>query len=128
MSCDSLKRTEASDDGYDAEHGPRAATLVAELREQGVLDIADRRAERLERALSGHTRGETSADPTVALCWDADRLDIGRVGFAPEPIYFSTGRGRALAASGLPLHWVRDSPNWHELASRFGLADGRRGD
>ena len=110
-----------ADDGEDPEHGPRAATLAVELRDQGLLEMADSRAERLERALSGHALGATSSDPTIALCWDADRLDIGRVGLAPDPVYFSTAKARALAASGLPLRWARTAPDWHELATRFGL-------
>lgn len=68
-----------------------------------------------------HAFGETCSDPTIALCWDADRLDIGRVGIAPDPIYFSTETARALAASGRRLHWADGPPDWHELAVRFGL-------
>lgn len=109
------------DDGYDADHGPRAASLVTELREQGLLDMPERRADRLQRALSAHTLGETCADPTIALCWDADRLDIGRVGFDLDPDFFSTDTGRALAASGQPRRWADGPPDWHELAGHFDL-------
>jgi uncharacterized protein len=109
------------DDGEDPEHGPRAATLAAELCERGLLEMPDSRAARLERALSGHTLGATSSDPTIALCWDADRLDIGRVGLAPDPSYFSTDSGRALARSGLPLRWAVGPPNWQRLTTRFEL-------
>ena len=30
--------------------------------------------------LAGHMDHPTDDDPTVQTCWDADRLDIGRVG------------------------------------------------
>jgi len=29
------------------------------------------------------------ADPTVQTCWDADRLDLGRVGIKPAARYLS---------------------------------------
>jgi uncharacterized protein len=32
-----------------------------------------------------HTDGLTSSEPTVQACWDADRLDLGRVGITPKP-------------------------------------------
>jgi uncharacterized protein len=110
------------DDGDDPRHGPRAATLAAELRGEGLLDLADSRAACLDRALHDHAFGETCSDPTIALCWDADGLDVGRVGIAPDPIYFSTETGRALAASGRRLHWADGPPDWYELVTRFGIA------
>jgi uncharacterized protein len=109
-------------DGSDPEHGPRAAELLHELRERGLLlDMPERRAARLEHALRAHARGETSIDPTIALCWDADRLDIGRVGYALDPAFFSTATGRNLAAGAEPLRWAQGPPDWHELARRFGI-------
>jgi uncharacterized protein len=31
-----------------------------------------------------------SEHPTIGTCWDADRLDLGRVGARPDPKYMST--------------------------------------
>src|SRR6202035_2028278 len=39
----------------------------------------------LHRACAGHTHERTHADITVQTCWDADRLDLGRVGIKPHP-------------------------------------------
>ena len=36
-------------------------------------------------------------DPTLAVCWDSDRLDIDRVGLVVDPMYLFTGMGRELA-------------------------------
>ena len=36
--------------------------------------------------------GLVSEDPTVGACWDADRLDLPRVGIQPDPALFSTAR------------------------------------
>jgi uncharacterized protein len=32
----------------------------------------------------------TEADVTVQTCWDADRLDLGRIGIKPEPRFLCT--------------------------------------
>ena len=36
-------------------------------------------------ACRGHSDGHLNADVTVMTCWDADRLDLGRVGIRPDP-------------------------------------------
>jgi hypothetical protein len=51
----------------------------------------------LFRACCNHTDGTLSADSTIATCWDADRLDLGRVGIVPDPAFMSTMTGRELA-------------------------------
>ena len=38
----------------------------------------------------GHTHERTHPDVTIQTCWDADRLDLGRVGMMPDPRYLST--------------------------------------
>ena len=50
--------------------------------------------EKLVFACQTHTDGETSNDPTVGVCFDADRLDLGRVGIEPDPELMSTPAGR----------------------------------
>jgi uncharacterized protein len=39
----------------------------------------------LMEACRGHSDGQLVADVTVMTCWDADRLDLGRVGIRPDP-------------------------------------------
>jgi len=39
----------------------------------------------LKIACEGHGDGLMDADITVQTCWDADRLDLGRVGITPDP-------------------------------------------
>jgi uncharacterized protein len=41
--------------------------------------------ELLALACEGHSRGDLHHDVTIATCWDADRLDLGRVGIRPQP-------------------------------------------
>ena len=39
----------------------------------------------LKFACEHHEKGRVSDNPTVGCCWDADRLDLGRVGITPHP-------------------------------------------
>ena len=39
----------------------------------------------VERGVPVLADGFTDADLTVQVCWDADRLDLGRVGIEPIP-------------------------------------------
>ena len=66
----------------DPDHGPRAAAFAHDLR--GVLfELADPDFHLLQRACAGHTHERTHPDITIQTCWDADRLDLGRVGITP---------------------------------------------
>jgi uncharacterized protein len=86
-------------DDKDPGHGPRAADMLGTLI--GILLTIDPgRLVLLEQAIRHHTDGLTSEDPTIGTCWDADRLDLGRVGTSPEAGYMSTGPGKRLAESG----------------------------
>ena len=71
-------------DGGDREHGARAALLVRELG-AAQLAISGEEAELLAYACRHHSDGLIEADVTVQTCWDADRLDLGRVGIRPDP-------------------------------------------
>jgi uncharacterized protein len=73
----------------DPRHGPRAAEFASSLR--GLLfDLAEPEFRLLHRACSGHTHERTHPDVTIRTCWDADRLDLGRVGITPHPKYLGT--------------------------------------
>jgi len=109
------------DDCYDLGHGPRAAALMDELRDARLIALDDRRGARLGLALRDHAFGQITEDATIGLCWDADRLDLGRVGISPDPAFFSTAAARRLAARGRRLRWADTPPDWHALAARFDL-------
>lgn len=88
------------DEGRDANHGQRAAELVGSLRDAALLRLSDEEAELLCFACCHHSDGRVDADVTVQTCWDADRLDLGRVGRRPDPRLLCTpvARDRALIA------------------------------
>ena len=80
-------------DGYDPEHGARAADLALELL--ALLELSDDQYRLLVAACEQHARGHVSLDPTIGCCWDADRLDLPRVGKTLDLRFFSTAAGRA---------------------------------
>src|SRR5215471_14189927 len=86
-------------DGEDKSHGARGAAYAASLR--GVLfQLNDEHLELLDYACKWHAHGRLSDDPTIGTCWDADRLDLGRVGIVPGARYMSTELGREIATRG----------------------------
>lgn len=87
------------DDAGDEEHGARGAEFAQELRGKA-FDLPDDRFELLRYACIWHTAQLHHPDPTIGTCWDADRLDLGRVGAAPKPEFMSTEFGREIAAFG----------------------------
>jgi uncharacterized protein len=87
------------DDGWDQGHGTRAAAYAASIR-GSAYELEDVRFEILRYACEWHTDGGKHDDPTIGTCWDADRLDLGRVGVIPEPGFMSTQFGREIAAYG----------------------------
>jgi uncharacterized protein len=82
-------------DGHDPDHGRRGSRLARELAR--LLPLQHWQLEQLTTACDGHTDGFVSDDPTVGACWDADRLDLPRVGIQPEARLLSTVAARARA-------------------------------
>jgi uncharacterized protein len=91
---DSQRENEDDDPG----HGERAAQLARELHAEGILDLGAGQLDKLVLACRTHTDGTRSTDPTVGVCFDADRLDLGRVGIEPDPELMSTNAGRERAS------------------------------
>lgn len=90
-------------DGSDWEHGPRAAAMLKEyfktINTKFAFDMA--RLDLLIHAVEQHTSGGVSDHPTIGACWDADRLDLGRVYITPCASLMSTVFGKTLAAGVL---------------------------
>lgn len=90
-------------DGDDCGHGGRGAELAAKLRGR-LFDLPDAEFDLLSRACERHTGGRTDPDVTALTCWDADRLDLGRVGVVPAPRYLCTAAAKAPAM----IDWAHD--------------------
>lgn len=88
------------DDGGDVEHGPRASVYARELHGEGKLPLTAAQLESLCVACHGHTNIIHSDDPTVGTCWDADRLDLTRLGMTPKARFLNTLLAKTLAGQG----------------------------
>ena len=73
----------------DHDHGKRGADLALKLQGR-MFEASSDEMSLLVEACAGHSDGFTKADITVQTCWDADRLDLGRVGIEPHPKYLCT--------------------------------------
>ena len=82
------------DDGHDPEHGRRAGALAPALN-GGLFTLDASRLDTLVTALSLHVDGLITDDPTVGVCWDADRLHLWRIAVTPDPVRLSTDAGRS---------------------------------
>ena len=100
-------------DWTDPEHGPRAAAFAGQLHDERLLPITPAQLETLQYACAEHTNGLVSGDPTTGACWDADRLDLPRVGVTPNPELFST----EIARGG--THVAAAPPDWQALHLRL---------
>lgn len=79
----------------DPDHGRRAAELAGELNGKAfALDAKRMRV--LTAALTWHSAGKIKANATVMTCWDADRLDLTRLGLRVDPRLLCTDAARKL--------------------------------
>lgn len=88
---DSRRVNEHSDQG----HGLRGAEFARSLR-GNLVHLDDTHFDLLYEACRLHTDGLFDANPTLQACWDADRLDLGRVGIQPLPKRLCTDAARSL--------------------------------
>ena len=86
---DSRRLNEHVDNG----HGARGAALASHLKGR-YFDATDEEMDLLHFACVHHSDGITRGDATVLTCWDADRLDLGRVGITPRTKYLGTEAAR----------------------------------
>ena len=78
-----LHDSQRQTDGWDREHGARAARFTQDLQ-GSLLTLGSESLELLVYAIAHHSDGLTEAHITVQTCWDADRLDLGRIGVRPR--------------------------------------------
>jgi uncharacterized protein len=80
-------------EGTDRGHGKRGAELATQLRGD-LFDMPDVEFQLLYAACAGHEHGMIDGPVTVRTCWDADRLDLGRVGMRIDPTKLCTAAAR----------------------------------
>ena len=110
-------------EGHDPEHGPRAAAFAERLHGDAFRLPADGLG-RLLLACHEHADGGTSDDPTIAVCFDADRLNLWRVGTKPRRRYLSTEPARERTRIAAACDWHDAAPAWGELVGRLARGSG----
>ena len=84
-------------DGEDIDHGKRAAHLIDTIRDSHLKTVSDEEIELLKEACRLHTTVIKTSNPTIDACFDADRLDLWRVGIIPDPGRMATEKGKEIA-------------------------------
>jgi len=76
-------------DSIDPGHGKRGAQYAKILRNE-LFEISDEQFNCFYNACRLHTRQIHTKDITMGVCWDADRLDLGRIGMKPSAKFMNT--------------------------------------
>lgn len=84
-------------DFEDPHHGARGAELANDFFSEGLLPISHEQIDLLAYACTHHTNLIHHSDLTVQCCWDADRLDITRIGVNPDPFLLNTIKAKHIA-------------------------------
>jgi uncharacterized protein len=80
-----LHDSQRRNDHQDPLHGHRAADFAIILRRESVIsELSSIEFEQLCEAMRLHSDGHTEGEASIRACWDADRLDLARVGIEPE--------------------------------------------
>jgi uncharacterized protein len=111
---DSMRFSEQRDDGHGRRGGFLARCLNAEL-----MGLSDEGLDLLDTACAGHTDGETSDNPTIGACWDADRLDLCRLGRQVDPRAMSTAPGRTVSVQERAAALLAATPGWQAIFERL---------
>lgn len=119
----------------DPQHGARAAALLTELCAGGVIELDEPDATdkhpsprfwMLVEALTKHEHGHTAtredaAGRVIGTCWDADRLNLWRVGIAPDERFLSTALAHEHHVRNIFRVFTQYAPDksWDEIADAY---------
>jgi uncharacterized protein len=108
-------------DHQDFGHGARGFDLAKSFQGRYFEATASEMA-LLEEACVLHSDAKTQSSTTVMTCWDADRLDLMRVGLVPLPQYLCTPEAKDgdtidLACRRAQAWAVRHSPTARERSA-----------
>lgn len=90
--CHDIKR---GDEGDDLLHGIRSAEFVKAYFKPECGELSKKQIEQLEFACRFHCQSSVKSDDiTIQTCWDADRLDLWRIGIIPDPFFLNTAKAK----------------------------------
>ena len=76
-------------DGIDPGHGKRGVEFAKKFRNE-LFESSDEQFDCFYNACRLHTRQIHTNDVTMGVCWDSDRLDLGRIGMCPSAKFMNT--------------------------------------
>ena len=79
--------------------------MIVGLRKTLLKDLSDQQFEMLQKAIRLHTSTYSTGNPTIDVCFDADRLDLGRVGIFPIPEKMATKKGKKITKKINPYRY-----------------------
>lgn len=80
-----LHDSQRLNDHLDPLHGHRAADFAVMLRRDStIVELCSTEFEQLCEAMRLHSDGHVEGEASIRACWDADRLDLARVGIEPD--------------------------------------------
>lgn len=107
-------------DGFDPLHGRRGGQFARLLH--GQLFVASpQQMSLLQTACDAHTYGKVCEEPTIGVCWDADRLDLWRCGARPNSDLLSTSAARKASIVDRARNLHQTSLEWGYIASLYKL-------
>jgi uncharacterized protein len=83
-----LHDSQRQNDDEDNQHGRRAAEYARSLNKV-YFELNAAQMTTLCEAIEHHSSGTVHDHATIQTCWDADRLDLGRVGIKPSGKFLS---------------------------------------
>ena len=83
-----LHDSQRHDEHRDPGHGSRASEYARALNGK-FFDLKPDQIGLLCTAISEHSGGTIETNVAIQSCWDADRLDLGRVGIKPSAEFLS---------------------------------------
>lgn len=108
------------DEGWDPQHGFRAAEVVLTSRALPKLIEPDE-IRILAKACLLHEKGKTEPDDLrIGLCWDSDRYNLLRLDIRPIQELLSAGLSEADHERMIrqTIRMLDEVPNWDELIAR----------
>ena len=109
-----LHDSQRHSDGGDHYHGRRGAEYARSLNTV-YFELSAPRIDALCEAIEHHSGGKVHDHATVQTCWDADRLDLGRVSITPSPKFLSQEAVKHIDAAYRWSREHRNRDNYREL-------------
>ena len=89
-----------ANESLDPQHGLRGAEFAKSIRKQ-LPFMSDEQFDKLYYACQWHTDKILTDDVTLGACWDADRLDLRRVGITPNAKFLNSSFAKEIANNHL---------------------------